>query len=518
MSIRLKNVFENYGILIAFPLLKFFIHLITNIATPYGFHRDEFLYIALGEHIGWGFLEVPPSIAVFAKITRILCGDSLLAIRLFPALLGAGRMLLTGLIVKELGGKKFAQALACLTLLLSPAYLHIDTLFQPVTFDTFYWTLFAYLSIRYLNSSEPKWLIGLGIAIGFGMLNKYTVLLFVAGLLIGALLTRQRKIFKSKYLYLSMVLGLLIFLPNLIWQIQHDFPLIRHMQELSRHQLVNIRPIYLFIDQLLMNWVGLLVWLPGLFFIFFAKEMKTYRMLGWVYGTIIVLLFALSGKGYYAVGAYPVLLAAGALYLEKIMATSWKFYLRPVFMIFLIILSLPAIPYGLPIVPVRAMKVYCQKMADDYGLEGPIRWEDGRRHHLPQDWADMLGWEDLSAAVVKAYHDLSPQDQQRCVIYAENYGEAGSIDFLGEKYNLPKVHSFGSSYFLWSPDSISANKDILIYVNDEIEEISQAFGSVQQVGSITNEEAREAGLPILLCREPKVSIDVLWRQEKDSRR
>jgi len=217
----------------------------------------------------------------------------------------------------------------------------------------------------------------------------------------------------------------------------------------------------------------------------------------------------LHGKHYYTLGLYPILFAAGGFVIEQQLSAR-RPWLRPALLIFMIALALPIIPYSLPILPHAQMLAYAER-SKAYGLASALRWEDGRIHPLPQDYADMIGWEELANVVIKTYNSLSDSERARCAIYAENYGEAGAIKYYGKKHGLPEPVSFNESFVFWAPDSVVSGP--LIYVNDEIEEISYFFAEVRQVGKITNAFARESGLPVYLCRHPRNGFYEFYREK-----
>lgn len=517
---------------------KLLVHFLTN--GEYGFHRDEFLYIALGEHLAWGYVEIPPSIAVIANISRNLLGDSIFAIRFFPAIVGAAGLVLTALMARELGGGKFAQVLAGLVFLMSPAYLGSNTLFQPVSFNQFYWILSAYILLRWINHQNPHTWIHLGIVMGLAMLNKYSVLLFAFGIFVGLLLhPTHRKAFQSKWIYLGALTALVIWLPNLIWQIANDFPEPTHLRELQESQLVNVNVLDFLLSQLLMQGLNFWIVLLGLGYLLFHPAMKPYRILAWIYLTILLVLLILSGKDYYALGTYPMLIAAGAVAIEvftrkskenfeastersndknliqtfshktnknqpinfKSLSGSWKTYLlRPLLIIWILSCNLFAIPYALPILPVSQAQSYMAYMAHNYGLDGPIRWEDGELHHLTQDYADMHGWEELVELVAYIYHQIPESERLETAIYAGNYGQAGAINWYGKQYDLPTAHSRNSSYRLWWDETLKPKNLIVVDDRDSREDFGRGCEAIEHATQLSHPIARESGTHVFLCR------------------
>jgi len=207
-------------LIISFAIFKLAIHFLTN--TSYGLHRDEYLYLALADHLDVGYVSVPPSIAAFAKLASILFGDSVFAVRFFPALIGAASVVIIGLMAKNLGGGKWAIALACAAFIVSPSFLRSNTLFMPVSFDQFYWLLCAYFILKLIQTQNPKFWIHLGLTAGLGFLNKYAIAFLILAFIFALLLTPQRKLFLSKYFVLGLLFGVLITLPNLVWQFNHN--------------------------------------------------------------------------------------------------------------------------------------------------------------------------------------------------------------------------------------------------------------------------------------------------------
>ena len=312
------------AVLIYLSLISLLIHLFIN--SEFGFHRDEFLYIALGEHLDWGFLEVPPLVAVIAFVSRLIFGHSYFAYHFFPALAGAATVYFTGRTARELGGNRFAQILAACCVLASPAYLRSSSLFQPVVFEQLLVTVFVYCAVRLLKTENMKWWLAVGGVIGIGMMNKYSMLIFCLGLGAGLLVTPARKMLGSRWPWTAALIAVMIFLPNLIWQYSQNWPIFEHLQKLKETQFVHVSPMGFLIGQMLMNLFSLPVWLAGIYFFLFSKQGRSFRMLGWIYAVPVVILLAASGKDYYLLPVYPMLFAGGACLISSsawIAQRSW---------------------------------------------------------------------------------------------------------------------------------------------------------------------------------------------------
>lgn len=500
----MKRLSDATYILLAFAVLKILLHLLT--ADQLGFHRDEFLYLELGRHLDWGFWSNPPMIGAVSWFSQTFFGDSVLATRLPSALAGGGLLLLTGLMVRELGGGRFAQILCGAGMLFSIAWLRTFSMLQPVPFDVLCWALLSFGLLKWLKTDDPRWWWWIGAMAGICFLNKYTLVFWVAALLPALLLTPRRSVLLTKAPWLAAGLALLIILPNLIWQWHNNFPVARHMEELARSQLDHVEPVNFLVDQLLMQGPGgMVLWIAGLLFLLRAPVMRPYRLLGWFYLAILLIFLVLNGKSYYTLGTYPVLMAAGAVYWERFLQKTWS---RAVLVVAVVLPGIPLFPTGIPIWPADKLVTYFQKLTDA-GVVA-VRWEDGELHPLPQDYADMLGWTELAAVVDSAVRIAGINN---CLIYGENYGQAGAVSHLCGPDIRARTVSFSDSYRLWVPGHLPAGTNTLIYINDELgEDVQALFADIQIIGAIENPLAREHGTTVWMCRQPRSEMDVFWSE------
>ncbi len=503
------HISADWLLIAGFALFKFLIHLFTS--TNYGLQRDAYLYLAQGHHLDFGFASVPPFTALAGRFITLLAGDSPMAVRLLPALAGAASIVVIGLIVKRLGGRNWAVILACGAFLFSPSFLRSNSLFQPVSFNQFFWLLSGYFIIRLIQSRNPVYWLHLFILWGAAFLNKYSIAFLAAGFLISLLFTRERRLFISRHFLLGPLLGFLMVLPNLLWQFSHNWPVITHLTELQRTQLVHVSIPNFLLMQVIMNLPGILVWSAGLFFFLFSGGGRRYRVVGYTVLATFLILILLRGKFYYTLGLYPVLFAGGGYFIEKHSAERLHF-LKPAILLFMAFISVPGLPYALPVLKYDALANYAAGSIKA-GFSEPMIWEDGRVHSLPQDYADMIGWKELGDIVTRTYLGLNGQERAGCVIYTENYGEAGAVRYFGEKRGLPEPISFNDSFLLWAPDSLNRQFSTLIYVNDDTSDVSHYFGQVRMVGQITNVYSREHGLPVFLCRYPRNNFAKFYREK-----
>lgn len=510
LSLTLKNLpMKKLGwvhVLWGLIAIKLFVHFYLN--GQWSFHRDELLYLALGQHLDWGYLSVPAGIGFWAWFGNTVLGGSVWAIRLISTLFGTLTILLTGLIAKEMlqpeegrPSGRFAMLMVGLAGLVSGAFLRPSMLFMPVVFDTFYWTLLCWLFIKYINTEKNSWLLWMGLATGLGLLNKYTVAMFLFAMFVGLILTRRFSIFKEKKLYLAIGLALLIVSPNLVWQARHDFPLVRHISDLSKTQFVHVSPGSFFGDQILFFLPALFVWICGLYFLLFNKNGRQWRVFGFMYLAVLTVLLAFNAKSYYSLGAYPVLIAAGAVFLEQQTANKFN-WLRYFFPVLMAVIGLVTVPAALPILPPEQEAHFVKKLTKIPGLEGILRWEDGNYYALPQDFADMIGWEELGRKTGEVWQHIP--DKSTAAVYAENYGQAGAIEQFGKVH---KVWSFSDNYRYWLPDSLPSNFQTLVYINDELgDDMHGFFKEIEKVWELDMPLSRQHGDQIYLCKYPTAAF------------
>lgn len=473
------------------------LHLAFSLNLEY--HRDELLYFSQGLHPDWGYASVPPLSGWLAGLVEATLGYSVLAVRALPALFSGIMVLLVAAISRELGGRDYAQILAGIGVVLAPLIMRAFSMFQPVYLDIFFWTLLFYWLVRFLNTSSDRYLYALGVTLGLGLLNKYLIALWAISALLALLLTSERKVFTRKALYVAFGISLLLFLPNILWQIGHDFPVLQHMAALNDSQLVHVDRLQFLADQLLMVYAVLLLVLPGLYFLLRSRQ---YRSVGLAVIFTVALLCLLRGKSYYTAGVFPVLLAAGAVFWENILVRTFGKIMIPVLMALCIA---PLLPLGLPIYKVAGLVAYFDSLDKNHGIDVGRRFEDGTIHSLPQDYADMLGWEELTRLVQRAYQQTG--DKKNVLIFCENYGQAGAVAIIGKKYGLPEPMCFSESFLYWAPDLLDHEIREFIYVNDELgKDIQLGFGNIKEIGRIQNVNAREYGTRVYLCRQPKGDV------------
>ena len=486
-------------------LLKFILpYLLQN--GFYQLHRDEYLYLAEGNHPAWGYMEVPPMLSVLASITNLLGGGAFW-VKIWPALFGAFTYLLIGKVILSLGGRIFALVLAWLPFVLD-GYMRLFFLFHPNFLDVFFWTAMACSLFFYIQSGSNKWVYLFGLSAALGMMSKYSVGFYAVSLLAGLLFTRHRKIFLNKHLYFSLLIAFVIFLPNLLWQYNHRFPIVTHMSELQDQQLKYNDTLGFIISQLLMNFPCVYVWIAGLLFARFAEEGKPYRVYGWSYAIVIFLLIVLRGKDYYALGAYPILFALGAYRLEQLTVARRR-WTRYAMLAFTFAFGLFIFPLVLPVAKPAALVKYYETTG--LNKTGYFKWEDQRIHPLPQDFGDMMGWRELTEKTGKVYNSLSPEERNHTLVYCRAYFSAGALNYYRKENGLPEVYSDNASFLFWMPSQYHVKNLILVghKMPEKDDIVFQQFEKVSVKDSMNMPLFRENGIKIILFENGNDSLNHL---------
>ncbi len=491
--------------LLAFAAAKLLLHLLT--ARGYGYFRDELYYIACTDHLDWGYVDQPPLSILLLWISRHLFGDSLFALRLLPALAGAATVYLTGWTCRRMGGGRLAQALAMLSVIVAPAYLFIDHIFSMNAFDVLFWTAAAAVLVRVFDDGDRRLWILLGAVLGAGLLNKISVLWLGFGLLIGLRASRaQRGWYMTPWPWISGALSLAIFSPHVAWQVAHGWPTLRFMENAARLKMASTTPWRFLADAvLLMHPLTLPVWTAGLALLLFGTTTRKFRPLGTIFLVVVALLLAFRSKPYYLAPACTVLLAAGGVAIERFLARRrWTRAAVPA----LVALAAGGIilaPMGLPLLPVGTFVRYASFLGIQPG--------SGERHEIgtmPQHFADMFGWEEMVAAVARAYDTLSPDEKPRAGIFAQNYGEAGAIDFFGKGLGLPEASSGHNAYWHWGPPERSV--DTWIILGGDEADNREVCGDLLEVARTDCDLCMpyEDDLPVYVCRRLRTPVADLW--------
>ena len=490
----------------AFGAIKIVLHL--PVLGRYGYHHDELYFLACGHHLSVGYVDHPPMVPWLARLAHELFGPSLFGLRLLPMLAGALLVMLTVWMAHSLGGGRFAQAVAGVGVLTAPVYVRLANLFCIPAFEVALWMVAFHLLIRILDRSEDGSASGhgeklwpwLGLVAGLGLLTKHSMLFFGFGLVVALALTPHRRHFRSPWLYFGGLIALVVFLPNLIWQMSNDWPTVQFLGGLHENVMSRI-PGALFIagQFLYIGPAAAPIWIAGLGFLF-SPAGRRFRYLGWVWLACFVLLLVLKSKIYYLAPAYPPLLAAGGCMIEKF-AKQGRPWVRPALAVWIATLTLVLLPLSLPVFSIDATESYIRKIT--FGAFNNL-------YELTADLRGMFGWQERLEAVAEVWHGLSPAEQERAVVLGSDYGNAGAIDYFGAEFGLPSAVSTHMSYHLWGlPDR---EIDILVAVNVPLRDLEVYYQDIELVAEreLENVNPWDREFRVYVARKPKADLRREW--------
>ncbi len=462
----------------------------------YGFHRDELATLDDARHLAWGYVAYPPVTPFFARLSLELFGTSLTGFRFFAALAGSIAVVLTGFMARDLGGGRRAQLLAAGATI--PFSLAVGSLMQYVAFDYLCWVATAYFVVRLGKSQDPRWWIAVGASIGFGMLTKYSMLVCVAGLVIGVVGTHLRQQLRSKWLWISIACSVLVFLPNLIWQLRHDLVSLDFLRYIHERDVRIGRTKDFLPDQLALTFLAAPLAACGFYFYFFSQDGRRCRVLGWMYLVALMLFLVARGRGYYLAPAYPMLYAGGAVFVDNLLGRIdrvWSLIANAVLTMAAIANFAVPSAFVLPLAPINS------------------RWWNAAVK-INNDFVEEIGWPELVQTVAQIRDSLSEGDRARLGILTGNYGEAGAIDLYGLRYGLPSAISGINSY--WGRGYGDPAPEILIAVGLSRPFLERNFQSCELAGHINNrygvanEETKDHS-EIFVCRGLRQSWPDFWK-------
>ncbi|ANQ51790.1 glycosyltransferase family 39 protein [Flammeovirga sp. MY04] len=487
-------------LLLLFILLKFFLQSIL-IDSGYDLQRDEFLHLDQANHLALGFTSIPPFTSWISFLIKLL-GNTVFWVKFFPALFGTLTLVVVWFTIDELKGNLYAKILGASCILFS-ALLRLNTLFQPNSFDVLSWTVVFYFIIKYINTDKPKWMYWTAVFFALGFLNKYNIAFLVLGLIPGILMTKTRKLLLRKEVYGAILLAIVLISPNLFWQYSNDFPVFKHMEELANTQLVNVQRLSFLKNQLFFFTGSIFVILAALTGLSTSKDLGKFRFLFWSFLFTLIIYTYLKAKDYYAIGLYPIYIAIGSVYLINKLENNIGKVIKPILIALPLLVMILSYDIAFP----NKTPEYIIQNQEEYKALGLLRWEDGKDHQIPQDYADMLGWCELAEKVDVAYNLIKEPD--KTLVLCDNYGQAGAINYYSK--NGIKAVSFDADYVNWYDlDTKYTNLIRVKYSRErdnELKETSPYFEYSALHDSVTNIYAREYGTSIFIFEDAKIDIN-----------
>jgi hypothetical protein len=512
VNMFLKKInFEENKFIFLLAAIKFLLHMITG--WQYGYFRDEFYYFAMSEHLDFGYVDVSPIAPLFMKLTRLLFGDSVFAIHIFPALSGAITLFLAALIARKLGGGRFSQILTALAVMVAPTFYVFGSMFSYDCFDQLVSTIFIFLLISmWKQEDNPKAWIAIGVVAGIGLMVKISFMFLVFSLIVALLLTHRRKVFSSKWIWLGGIVALLLLLPYIVWQATHGAFILEYWTEYAKYKVYKTSPISYLITQIVMlNPLNFPLWIAGLWFLLSGEKGKPFRVLGWMNLIYLLLSMIMSFKFYLMASTYVPVLSAGAVSVESHFAKGKiKNVFKHAYVALIVAMGMLLFPIFVPVIPVEKMIDLYSKVSKR-GVS--IKTENIKTVELPQHFADRFGWEELVKTVANVYHGISSEERKNTAIFGVNYGEAGAIDLLGAKYGLPKSIGGHLSYYVWGLGDFNGESIIIVGKNYKDEKVLKEMFEEVEIKAVTNAKYAipyENNKPVYLCKKLKVPLKEVW--------
>jgi hypothetical protein len=517
-SERLRSIL---WLALLFAAIKLLIQIIGNVLAQragYGIFRDEMYYIVCGRHLAFGYVDQPPLVALQARMSEMLFGhDTMWSLRLISALAGGTKVFLTGILVWAMGGERRAAALAMLAVIAGGVYLGIDSYLSMNSFDPIFWMLIALALICIVQAESPheirNWWIVLGISAGLAFENKDSVLFFLVAMLVALLLTPQRRILANRWFAVSVLLMIVVAMPNFLWQVEYHFPTLEWLQRVqATGKDVKLPPLPFLLGQInMLTPYNVLLWGSGVLWLLFAKAAKSFRFLGVFYLLFLALMMALHAKDYYLAPAYPVFFAAGAVgWFRWAKHIAWRIAPIGLYAVILVVGIVLFLPFSVPVLPPQQWIAYAEKLRyishdSEVEKEKPL---------LPQFFADRFGWQELAEKVGRIYNALPPQDRAVTGVFGQNYGDAGAIDVLGRKYGLPEAISSHQNYWIWGPRGYTG-EEMIVITDASMPEMLARYESCEVADRMDHPYSMPyERRPIYLCRGRKLPYEADWKDLK----
>lgn len=489
--------------LLAIGLVPVVLQLATS--GNYGIFRDELYYLACAKRLAWGYVDHPPfSIAVLRFWTGLF-GESTESIRVLPALMGGMLPSLSGLIAWRLGGGPAAQRIAALGVGIAPLLLGINGFFSMNAFDLLLWSVLFLILCVFLERPRPVLWLAVGLIAGVGLLNKLSMGVWGVALVGALVLGPHRRQFARWELWFGGVLAVLIFLPHLLWQHDHNWPTREFLENAATDKnLHRSLPAYLGGLIIELHLLNAPLWIAGLIWLLAAPAGRQFRLLGIMAVLVIGIFYIQGGKVYYAAPLMPMLIAAGSLPVGKAMRRWGGRWAEPAVLVLLAAGGAMTMPLAVPVLPPEELVAYQERL----GLRA-VQEEKNAIAELDQHFADRFGWKELAESVRDVVSKLPESERAKALILTRNYGEAGALEYFGKEPKLPRTASGHNNYALWG---YGEKPQIVIAVGISPKFLEMNFADITVGGRHDAMWALpdERDYDIYVCREPLRDFDDIW--------
>ncbi|WP_309140749.1 glycosyltransferase family 39 protein [Micromonospora sp. M51] len=466
------------------------------LAGRYGYHRDELYFLLAGRHLDWGYVDQGPLVPALARLLDTIAPGNLVVLRTPSALLAGGAVLLIAAIARELGAGRGAQLAAAVLAALSGIVLASGHLLSTTTVDLLVWLLAAWCAVRLLRTGDSRWALGIGLALGVGMLSKLLPALLAVGLIVGVLIAGPRRLLRDRWVLAAAGVTVLLAAPNLIWQASHGFPQLGVAASISGGDSSYSGRLDAFTLQfVIISPYAVPIWIAGLVALLRRPAWRAYRAVGWAWLVVVGIVLVAGGKGYYDAPLLLVLTAAGAVVTVAWASRGSLWWRRGLLALGVVPFLLPNIVLLLPVLPADRLP----------GFVVDVNYDAG----------ETIGWPAFADSLAAVHNGLPPEERSRAVILTANYGEAGAVARYGPDRALPRAYSGHNSMVDFGRPP--ADADVVIAVGwERPDQLSTWFerctlaGRVDQRVEVDNDEN---GGPIHVCRGLRRPWAQIWDTE-----
>ena len=459
-------------------------------ANGYGYHRDELYFRTAARHPAFGYDDQGPLTPLLGRLDEALFGESPRGLRVASAVAVALIVVVIALLARELGAGATGQLVAAGCAAVSTFVVVLGHLLTTETFDALAWTALVLVVARIVGGGgDPRLWLAAGAVAGVGLQNKQLPLLLVLALALGLALDRRLlEALRSRWLWLGVVVACAIWFPNLIWQATHGWPQLELAEDIRKDEGGESRVTLLPFQLLVIGPLLAPVWIAGLVALFRDRSLRPWRWLGLAYLSLLVLLFVLAGKPYYAGPLVLCLLAPGAVVVGALAAVDrprGRCSPRPS-----IVTAAVSMTLALPVIPVGSL--HDTPVAD-----------------ISDDVVETVGWPAFVRTVANVYERLPAGERETAVIFTGNYGEAGAIDRFGAAYGLPRAYSGHNAYARFGVPPDGAGPVILVgYATPTTDFVDCRAAAVVDNG--VDLENEEQGGTVFVCARPRKPWSEIW--------
>lgn len=490
---------------LAFAAGAWLLYFLPGVSGPYGPFIDELYYVSCAKRLAWGYVDHPPlAMAVLAAGTSIF-GDTLATLRALAATIGATVVFLTGWLSGRLGASRFGQAMACAAVVSAPLLQVLFGFYSMNAFELLFWLALGIVSIEIARTGNPRLWVAFGAIAGLALLTKHTVTTYVLALGVAMLLTPARRFLFSPWVLAGAGLAALIALPNVLWQHTHDWVSVEFYRNAALHKNNPASAVEVVVQQVLFMSPGVLpVTIAGLVYLWRRQDAGDLRHLALQFAVMLgLLVWSAQSRPDRLAGLYPLVFAAGGVLAGEWASRRWVRWALPVW---LVAWGALLLPIGTPILSPEATSDHLARL----GIQIQTERGEGKRTALPQHFADRLGWPALVDDVA-AVRDMLPEGERDVPVFAQSYGQASALDWLGAARGFTRVHAIHNTWHLWGPPA--GNPRVAIVLGDRRERLEELFDEViearrHQCGACM---PWRNNMPIWIVIGPKVDIRAVWK-------